>query len=253
MTVSQLNKSFPIKDFGLVGWAEVQTHYAKYEHLFGFELLEEIMKRGGFTQAEWIALQSNSEEKVKTAFNWYAHALLCKSTPIIKPRRKKDMNSDSRAAPVLTEDLNLKVIERIEKFGSGMWELLHKEVSEAKGWTETTKVMEIEGLGALVKITSVKDGPNGGPALSNSVIFIAGASVVRSTDNNNLVIGRHLALLSPVFTGRKAPKKAARVAKKPRAAKAAPAKAAKKAKPGKKSAPAKAKKGGGRPKGSKNR
>jgi hypothetical protein len=192
--VTQLYRAFPIKDMGLVGWSEVLKHYSKYEHLFAFELLEKVMARGGFTMEEWTALQGNDITKVRVAFNWYAQTLLA-SKPERKSRGVKKMSEAAKAEDTGVGDgLNIKVIERIEKFGAGTWEVMHKESSKADGWSETTKVHEVEGVGVLVKVTTTKEGLG----ITNTVTFIPGVAIVRSTDNNSVVIGRHLAPMDQV-------------------------------------------------------
>lgn len=194
MSLVQLYKAFPVKDYGLVPWVEVQRAYEKFEYLFSFELLEDVMKRDGFTLSEWTALQSGDEERVRQAFNWYANVLI--AGPPKKKQEKKTMSQSNaaEAAPVSTtgENLNIRVIERIEKFGSGLWELLHKESSKADGWAETTKAMEIPGMGVIVKVTCSCREEGSIRALTNTTSFIAGAQIGRQLDQKGVVVGRQL-------------------------------------------------------------
>jgi hypothetical protein len=265
-TSTQLYKAFPIKDFGLVGWAEVQAAYEPFEYIFGFELLESIMARGGFELREWQALRSGNEARIKEAFNWYSKTLLGARTEKRQPKGRKMSEGNAvkvvENIPSATEDLNLKIVEKIEKFGAGTWELLHKESSKSDGWAETTKAMEIPGKGVVIKVTCSCRNDSGVTVLTNATTFVPDVSIIRSTDDAGVVIGRNLsptkvtardfakisAAVDPDAPARG--KRKGKKARKNKSTKAATKKIAKAAKAGPKKKKAK---GRGRPKGSKNK
>ena len=193
---TQLYKAFPIKDFGLVSWEEVHTYYEPFAEVLDYALLEEVLARGGFEYKEWNALKSGDINRVRVAFNWYANIL------ILPKRGKKMVETNTVKATNLGkthEDPNLRIVEEIVKFGAGTWELLHKESSKSDGWAETTKALEIMGLGVVVKVTCSCRNAGGVTVLTNTTTFVPGAVVVRSTDNAGVVMGRCLEMVAPTM------------------------------------------------------
>lgn len=98
-------------------------------------------------------------------------------------------NPDTQAQ----ENLEIKVIERIEKFGAGTWELLHKESAKSDGWAETTKAMEIMGVGVVVKTTVTQRDESGLEHLALATVFIPNVAITRHTEaEGGIIVGRSL-------------------------------------------------------------
>lgn len=72
------------------------------------------------------------------------------------------------------------------------WKLLCKASSQAQGWMKSTKAMEIDGVGALVQVTTQQRNPDGSYSVSEAVTFVPKVRVKPKVGADGKVYGRVL-------------------------------------------------------------
>jgi hypothetical protein len=68
-----------------------------------------------------------------------------------------------------------------------MWRLICKASSASEGWMKSTKAMEIPNAGCLVQVTTQQ-----GDNVAESVVMVYGATIVETTDDSGVVVGRRI-------------------------------------------------------------
>lgn len=84
-------------------------------------------------------------------------------------------------------------VKDIQFWGNGdLFQLLSKASSQAEGWMKSTKAMEIDGVGAVVQVTTQQRNPDGSWSVAEAVTFVPDVHVKKKVDEHGNVIGRVL-------------------------------------------------------------
>lgn len=76
-----------------------------------------------------------------------------------------------------------KSVPDIAKFGDpDKWRCMVKISSQREGWMKSTKVMEVEGVGCLVQVTTQQ-----GSSIAEAVTFVPGVKLVGDAENLKFV------------------------------------------------------------------
>ena len=79
-------------------------------------------------------------------------------------------------------NVNVKEVKErvsdVEIFGNGdLWRCINKASSKKQGWMKSTKVMEINGVGCLVQVTTQQYNDNGSWSVAEAVTFVPGVEI----------------------------------------------------------------------------
>jgi hypothetical protein len=79
-----------------------------------------------------------------------------------------------------------KKVSDLKVFGDGdAWQLLCKASSEQEGWMKSTKVLNIEGEGCLVQVSTQQRNPDGSNAIAEAICFVPKVELVISDDGKS--------------------------------------------------------------------
>ena len=93
---------------------------------------------------------------------------------------KSLLNTDSNGARKNVRDL--------ATWGdSDSFKLLCKASSQTEGWMESTKALEVPGVGCLVQVTTQQRNPNGDYTVAEALTFAPGARIVESMEDGKVV------------------------------------------------------------------
>lgn len=73
---------------------------------------------------------------------------------------------------------DLKVIGNGDAF-----RLVSKTVSEQQGWMESTKALNIRGVGVVLKVTTQQRNPDGSYVIAEALTFVPGSLAIEDQDN----------------------------------------------------------------------
>ena len=86
-------------------------------------------------------------------------------------------------------------IPDINVFGNGdLFALMSKASSESQGWMKSTKVMPIEGGGAVVQVSTQQKNPDGSYAVAEALAYVPHVVVMLDEKGNRVLANPVVAL-----------------------------------------------------------
>jgi hypothetical protein len=102
--------------------------------------------------------------------------------------KESEVKCDEKTLGNTTAVQATEKVKDIEFWGDGdTFKLISKASSKKEGWMKSTKVMEIQGAGCLVQVTTQQ-----GSNVAEAVTFIPRVRLHEEKDNNGTVIRRWL-------------------------------------------------------------
>lgn len=78
------------------------------------------------------------------------------------------------------------------------WKVLAKASSPESGWVRTTKAMEIENIGCVLRVTT-QQGKEALNSVAEALVFVPFTSIVDVYDGSGTLVGRRLAMMETKY------------------------------------------------------